>query len=132
MAYVFRVEHKISGKGPYRDYQSLSKVMNLLADDFCHPCPEEEKGDISKCWKNTEMRESYYFGFQDLNQLFDWFNECYFKHFRRIQIGISVYSSEDVVYGEFQVIFLKKMARKLDFVKFTTEEEIRELLSQYK
>ena len=104
---VFRVETTI-GEGPYRHAGVGSELCKRHCGNAHHPGPFDDRnveGDrlINFLWQDR----SFVFGFASLEQLLAWFVEE-LELLAQHEFVVSVYESSQVVYGKFQVIFIKE------------------------
>jgi len=108
MPLVYRIEDK-NGRGPYQGY-------NLNIPGFCtveHPAPYTE---ASLKWKFLKNQESWYFGFDSLDQLKRWFyNQQWLETLHEAGLRITVWEVDTSYFraSKTQAVFLRKKAVKV-------------------
>lgn len=128
MATVYRVEHVRSRKGPYKHYvrsgysgahagygtnrlsDHLGRVL-AMSDWNCddrRPSPRED-GAIDTF---RPFPKHMLCGFESVDKLVEWFDEALLSLFA-LNFRVYVYESDDVRYGEKQVLFAPNSRRKL-------------------
>lgn len=109
--YVYRMEHKVDGEGPYRTDRKDGSVSLSLYNE--HPTPEQDGLDTVKvvyCWDRD-----FYFAFAYKNQLKKWFyirkyNIKLYKHYHIVKYKVK---KSDVLFCNLQVAFNRKKSERI-------------------
>lgn len=113
---IFRIEDK-NGNGPYSSswnyYRSIQKLNGTNQPSPYYECIK------FKC-------EQHKFGFIDLNQYQEWFNEKWRFKFKKHNFRLNVYKvfKKDVLFGKRQIAFdfnKAKFIKSLDPMVFTND-----------
>lgn len=113
MIEVYRVEDE-RGAGPYRGPSSIMMgEMGADHSDSKHPCIEEDNSGIIF---EEDMKYQHLFGFDSLDQLFEWFEPKYRTEMHKWAFRIAVYQVPEyaVVTGDHQLIFQEHLATRID------------------
>ena len=108
--FVYRVEHKITNKGPYvRNTDSYTRKM---MDD--HNSSNNHPSVIVDCFNDSILKfygqgTDYYCGFESVEQLIDWFDE-YMIGLQKIGFIVRVFDVDycDVIFGKKQLVFKRE------------------------
>jgi hypothetical protein len=97
---VYRVEHAETLKGPYRETRDYLMALRHHSSATGHPSPWDsgEPFDILTRHRPDEKVSKFYFGFLDLEDLRQWFQDAIDDPFSSCW-DVAVYQSEDVVLG---------------------------------
>jgi hypothetical protein len=104
-----------------------------------HPCPEDDEA-LSWHWKDLHPRQEWYFGFEDMKQLLDWFPRSEWRAFFEFndirkevehQCGISTYqaSTEDIIIGSKQAIFRLDNSERVSFEPFQRSNVVSKIIN---
>ena len=113
---IYRIEGS-DGRGLYSSTK-LRKTVNLLNlyDDYRHPSPRDESGELGETYRAQRFRSSHLFGFDSLDQLNRWVNKNERWALSNAGAKLAKYQVEDdrVLRGSRQVAFNKYGAIKLE------------------
>lgn len=130
---IYRIENN-DGRGIYRCYEIADHIIN---QSYKHPSPHQDiiLGNVwnDLCTQNKHIH--YYFGFNSIKQLLEWFDIETIKEINRIvfhllrnspelkylyDFHIAIYEVDDkyVFVGDRQTIFKKRYAIKKDALTF--------------
>lgn len=122
---VYRLEHCVSGKGPYQNVPSTDIAWNEMlqvhsADSLNHPCISNDvlvRGTIAlpsteHLADEMEVDPSWSFGFYSMGQLRRWFtdDELRLLHSKGFNLVIYQSSNDECLTFKKQVVFNKQTA----------------------
>jgi hypothetical protein len=118
---IFRIEHSIIKHndlifmGPYEGAVACKDWADSSSNfhgDSAHPTWYDDLTLISKIPKNIDCT-SYYCGFSNQNDLFQWFSKEELKKLNKLGFVIVSYKTENYFKGINQLIFIPKGKRKV-------------------
>jgi hypothetical protein len=119
MALVYRVEDQ-NHHGPYHNthYESLMSCCRVIRRhiNIKHPTPREDS------YINRYMEDYERCGFKDLQQFRDWFNLRDRRLLHSLGFILAVYDAKEIKLGEYQVIFDKRGAHKIQEYSILTKK----------
>jgi hypothetical protein len=136
MSQIVRVE-TFAGIGPYRQGGPIGP--SPVCVKWQHPTPEDDVS-LSWHWDKLQPRKEWFFGFEDMNQLLEWFPREDWRSFFEFndirkdvehQCGISTYvaDSEDIILGDKQAIFRLERAERVNFEPFKRNNIARNIIN---
>lgn len=122
--YVYRIEHKEIGIGPYRQ---LSKINMIDLDqydmldahvNYTHPSVLVDVWTLPKIDSKPKpyTLDDYVCGFDTIEQLMSWFESCWLPILHTNGYVLTIYDVSDslVVAGKHQIVFVKSQAVLID------------------
>lgn len=114
---VYRIEHDVSGFGPYKHYYChhkdvvlTKKYPQLFSEKYC-PSPDEF--DLY-----DEFDKTYYFGFKSLNDLITWFGHGSFFKEHDAEFSVVVYDTKHMLKASKQIAFKKNESHLIQKLSF--------------
>lgn len=105
---VYRVEHKETGKGPYRGLQSVNAICTAHCASS-HPTLWEEIWDSRELMVTLADYETGLCGFRSLRDLRKWF-KGFLRLLKKHNFVIRAYETETYAVGKKQVFFVPERA----------------------
>jgi hypothetical protein len=125
METVYRVEHAVSGRGPYTMTFGQEECYGCDDPDVCDSCQEFQSvyalvrrvndhadtlGDHPLPYRDgipsDELTRDHLFGFRSHDELRDWFDGSILPDLLYNGFIIREYAAEEIIYGEHQVAFI--------------------------
>ena len=129
--FIYRVEGE-TGCGPFQRCQNTYIEGRDRLGDFiygkvgCKPCHITPDKDWSLWdeWGHMGYDDVYYFGFDNLDQLLEWFDYDDLSKFKQFEddnfkFKISKYkaSNTDIIFGDYQLLFIKDNAKLIERIE---------------